>query len=95
MINVHDMAINIFIFISQAILLTVTAIIDLCACLHALNCGHNSRSVWYVVPMPSYGRRHRVCQDFMETQARATTVPDVPHCTQYRCIYLLMHSVRK
>ena len=97
MINVHNMAINIFIFISQGILLSSTGIIDLCACSHALNCGHNSPSMWYhvLVIMPRYGRRHRVRCDFMETQARATTVPDVPHRTQYRCVYLLMHCVRK
>ena len=95
MINVHNMAINIFIFISQGILFSSTATIDLRACLHALNGGHNSPSVWYVVLMPWYGRRHRVCCDFMETKARATTVPDVPHHTQYHCVYLLMHCVRK
>ena len=96
MINVHDMAINIFIFISQGILLSSTGIIDLHdACSHALNCGHNSPSVWYVVLMPRYVRRHRVRCNFMETQARATTVPDVPRRTQYRCVYLLMHCIRK
>ena len=89
MINVHGMAINIFIFISQGILLSSTGIIDLgvSACSHALNGGHNSPSVWYVVLLPRYGRRHCVHCNFMETQARATTVPDVPRRTQCRCVY--------
>jgi hypothetical protein len=61
MINVHNMAIVIFIFISQQILLTAPGIIDVRACSHAaLNCGQNAPSVWYVVLMHPYGRRHRV-----------------------------------
>ena len=83
MINVRNMAINIFIFISQGILFSSTATIDLRACLHALNGGHNSPSVWYVVFMPRYGRRHCIRRDFMETKARVTTVPYVPRRTQY------------
>ena len=71
MINIPDTAVIVFIFILQAILSTVTCIIELCACTDALNRGHNSwPAVWYYVVgiAPYWCRRHCVRPDFMQTQ---------------------------
>jgi hypothetical protein len=51
--------------------------------MHVLKCGHNSCPVCDVIQMPPYGTCHCVAINFVETQARATTVPCVQCRTQY------------